>query len=224
VVDFFRPNSWPNTPDILTDQLQTGMKSMYQQRLVLATTLTASWGMYGPAFELMESVPRAGKEEYIDNEKYQLRDWDLERDNLREYIRRINQIRRENPALQHNRSLRFHRSDNEQIIAYSKWSHGDGRPYRYRYLEERPDDDGTLLLMVVNLDPRHTQSSMVHLPLDEWGIDWDESFEVHDLMSGSRYVWRGGSNYVELNPHATPAHIFRVRRSGPRGERQRQEF
>jgi starch synthase (maltosyl-transferring) len=159
----------------------------------------------------------AGKEEYLDSEKYQIRDWDLEADNIREYITRINAIRRENPALQHNRSLRFHGSDNQAIIAYSKWSHADGTPYTYRHLEERPGDDGNLILVVVNLDPKHTQSSMIHLPLDQWGIDPNDSFEVHDLMSNARYVWRGWSNYVELNPHAFPAHIFRVRRSGPQG-------
>ncbi len=224
VVDFFRPNAWPNTPDILTDQLQTGLKPMYLQRLVLAATLSASYGIYGPAFELMESRPRGEKEEYLDNEKYQLRDWDLDRHNLREYIRRVNRIRRDNPALQHNRSLRFHGSDNDQVIAYSKWSHADGTPYTYRYLEDRPGDDGNLILVVVNLDPKHTQSTMVHLPLDEWGIGPDESFEVHDLISDARYVWRGWSNYVELNPHAFPAHIFRVSRTGPRDEHQREEF
>jgi starch synthase (maltosyl-transferring) len=225
VVDFFRPNAWPNTPDILTDQLQSGEKPMYLQRLVLAATLSANYGIYGPAFELMESAPReAGKEEYLDSEKYQLRDWDLQADNIREYITRINRIRRENPALQHDRSLRFHGADNDRIMVYSKWSHGDGSPYTYRYLEERPGDDGNLILVVVNLDPKHTQASMIHLPLDEWGIQPGDSFEVHDLISNARYVWRDWSNYVELNPHAFPAHIFRLRRSGPRDEHARDEF
>ncbi len=224
VVDFFRPNAWPNTPDILTDQLQTGLKPMYLQRMVLAATLSANWGIYGPAFELMESRPRGEKEEYLDNEKYQLRDWDLESENIREYIRRVNRIRRENPALRYNRSLRFHSTDNDQVLAYSKWTRGDGTPYTYRYQEEAPGDDGNLILVVVNLDPKHTQSTSVHLPLDAWGIDPDESFEVHDLISDARYVWRGWSNYVELNPHAFPAHIFRVTRSGPRNEKKREEF
>jgi starch synthase (maltosyl-transferring) len=225
VVDFFRPNVWPNTPDILTDQLQSGEKPMYLQRLVLAATLSASYGVYGPAFELMESAPReAGKEEYLDSEKYQLRNWDLEGDNIREYITRVNRIRRENPALQHDRSLRFHGADNDRIMVYSKWSHADGSPYTYRYLEERPGDDGNLILVVVNLDPKHTQSSMIHLPLDQWGMEAGESFEVHDLISNARYVWRDWSNYVELNPHAFPAHIFRVTRSGPRDEHARDEF
>jgi starch synthase (maltosyl-transferring) len=224
VVDFFRPNAWPNTPDILTDQLQTGSKPMYLQRLVLAGTLSANWGMYGPAFELMESRPRGEKEEYLDNEKYQLRDWDLESENIREYIRRVNRIRRENPALQHNRSLRFHGSDNDQVMVYSKWSHADGTPYSYRYREDPPGDEGNLILVVVNLDPKHTQSTMVHLPLEEWGIAADESFEVHDLVSDARYVWRGHSSYVELNPHAFPAHIFRVSRAGPRDEHRREEY
>jgi starch synthase (maltosyl-transferring) len=225
VVDFFRPNAWPNTPDILTDQLQSGEKPMYLQRLVLAATLSANYGVYGPAFELMESAPReAGKEEYLDSEKYQLRDWDLERDSIREYMGRINRIRRENPALQHNRSLRFHGADNDRIMVYSKWSHADGSPYTYRYKEERPGDDGNLILVVVNLDPKHTQSSMIHLPLDQWGIEGGDSFEVHDLISNARYVWRDWSNYVELNPHAFPAHIFRLTRSGPRDEHAREEF
>jgi starch synthase (maltosyl-transferring) len=225
VVDFFRPNAWPNTPDILTDQLQSGEKPMYLQRLVLAATLSANYGIYGPAFELMESLPReAGKEEYLESEKYQLRDWDLERDNIREYMSRINRIRRENPALQHNRSLRFHGADNDRIMVYSKWSHADGSPYTYRYKEERPGDDGNLILVVVNLDPKHTQASMIHLPLDLWGIEAGDSFEVHDLISNARYVWRDGSNYVELNPHAFPAHIFRLTRSGPRDEHAREEF
>jgi len=225
VVDFFRPNVWPNTPDILTDQLQSGERSMYAQRAVLATTLSASYGIYGPAFELMESRPREpGKEEYLDSEKYQIRDWDCEAPNLRDVIARLNRIRRENPALHHDRSLRFHRSDNDQIVVYSKWSYGDGSPHTYRYLEPRPGDAGNLILVVVNLDPRHTQSTMIHLPLDEWGIAWDESFEVHDLISDARYVWRGGSNYVELNPHAFPAHVFRVTRSRPPDEHQREEY
>jgi starch synthase (maltosyl-transferring) len=225
VVDFFRPNVWPNTPDILTDQLQSGQKPMYLQRLVLATTLSANYGIYGPAFELMESRPReAGKEEYLDSEKYQLRDWDLDRDNIREYITRLNRIRQENPALQHDRSLRFHAVDNDAIMAYSKWSHADGTPYTYRHLEERPGDDGNLILVLVNLDAKRTQSSMLHLPLDRWGIDPSESFEVHDLISDARYVWRGWSNYVELNPHAFPAHVFRVRLTGPRDEHAREEF
>ncbi len=225
VVDFFRPNAWPNTPDILTDQLQTGEKAMYLQRLVLAATLSASYGIYGPAFELLEGRPReAGKEEYLDSEKYQIRDWDYAGESLKEYIRRINRIRRENPALQHNRSLRFHGADNDQVLAFSKWSHSDGTPFRYRYLEEKPGDGGNLILVVVNLDPWHTQPSMVHLPLDDWGIGSDESFEVHDLMSDARYVWRGGDNYVELNPYVFPAHIFRVTRSGSRDEHGRDEF
>ncbi len=225
VVDFFRPNAWPNTPDILTDQLQTGARPMFLQRLVLAATLAANYGIYGPAFELMESRPReVGKEEYLDSEKYQIRDWDLDKDNIRDPIARVNGIRNENPALQHNRSLRFLGVDNPDMIAYTKWSHANGAPYTYRYLEERPGDDGNLILVVVSLDPWNTQSSMVHLPLDQWGVDPGESLELHDLISDARYVWSGWSNYVEINPHAFPAHIFRVRRSGARDERDRADF
>ncbi|HUG39149.1 MAG TPA: alpha-1,4-glucan--maltose-1-phosphate maltosyltransferase [Longimicrobiales bacterium] len=225
VVDFFRANAWPNTPDILTDQLQGGQKPVYLQRLILAGTLAASYGIYGPAFELMDGRPREpGKEEYLDSEKYQLRTWDHGRENLRHYIALVNRIRRENPALQHDRSLRFHHIPNDQLIGYSKWSHADGTPYTYRYGEERPGEDGNLILVIVNLDPKHTHSSVVHLPLDEWGIAPDESIEAHDLIRDSRYVWRGWDGYIELNPHAVPAHIFRIGRTGPRSEKEREEF
>jgi hypothetical protein len=122
VVDFFRPNAWPNTPDILTEQLQYGGRSVFVQRLVLAATLCANYGIYGPAFELMEHVAREpGSEEYLDSEKYQLRTWDVGReDSLRELIARVNRIRRENPALQTDRHLTFHAVDNPQLMAYSK--------------------------------------------------------------------------------------------------------
>ncbi len=196
VVDFFRPNSWPNTPDILTDQLQYGGRPMYVQRLVLAATLTANYGMYGPAFELMWSEARPGSEEYLDNEKYEIKRWDVDQPHsLREVIALINRIRHAHPALQQDRTLTFHHVDNDQLLLYSK----------------SDEVSGDVILVAVNLDPHHVQAGMTWLDLDALGVADDEEFEVHDLFAGGTYRWRGGENYVELEPHISPAHVFEVR-------------
>ncbi len=197
VQDFFRPSFWPNTPDILPEHLQWGGRAMFQARLVLAATLSASYGIYGPAFELMEARAReAGSEEYLDSEKYEVRYWDLEADSLRDFIGRVNRIRRDHPALHANDTLAFHRIDNEQLLAYSKST------------EDRSD----AVLVVVNLDPHHVQSGWLELPLEPLGIAPGEPYQVHDLLGGGRYFWRGGRNYVEIDPRAAPAQIFRIRR------------
>jgi starch synthase (maltosyl-transferring) len=198
VADFFRPNLWPNTPDILPEFLQFGGRPAFALRLVLAATLGASYGIYGPAFELQEHAAcEPGGEEYLDSEKYQLRSWDLERsDSLRDLITRVNRIRRENAALQSNRGLKFHPVDNESLIAYSK---------------SREDSDDCVLV-IVNLDPHHTHSGWLSLDLADLGIDSEAPYQVHDLLSDARYLWRGARNYVSLNPADSPAHIFRIRR------------
>jgi starch synthase (maltosyl-transferring) len=196
VKEFFRPNLWPNTPDILTEPLQIGGRAMFVQRLILAATLGASYGIYGPPYELMEHLPRErGSEEYLDSEKYQLRRWDLDRpDSLREMIALVNRVRRENPALQADHSLRFHEAENEQVLCYSKTA-GDN-----------------LIVVAVNLDPHHTQWSWIELDLEELGLEADQQFQVHDLLTGARYLWHGSRNYVQIDPHQVPAHVFRVRR------------
>ena len=196
VREFFRPNLWPNTPDILTEPLQIGGRPAFVQRLILAATLGASYGIYGPAYELMEHLPRErGSEEYLDSEKYQLRHWDLDReDSLRELIALVNRVRRENPALQSDRSLRFHPTDNEQILCYSKAA-GEN-----------------LIVVAVNLDPHLVHSAWVELKLDELGLEPDQPFQVHDLLTGARYLWHGSRNFVQLDPRQVPAHVFRVRR------------
>jgi starch synthase (maltosyl-transferring) len=196
IVEYYRPNFWPNTPDILPEHLQTGLRSMFIARHVLASTLSSNYGIYGPAFELMEHVPRPGAEEYIDNEKFELKRWDLDRpDSLRHLIARVNRIRRENQALQDNRGLRFHTTDNDLVICYSKGS----------------DRDGNAIVVVVNLDPYHKHGAWIDLDLP--GIaDPERTFQVHDLLSDARYIFRGRRNYVELDPATVPAHVFRVRR------------
>ena len=196
VKEYFRPNLWPNTPDILTEPLQIGGRPMFVQRLILAATLGASYGIYGPPFELMEHLPRErGSEEYLDSEKYQLRQWDLDRpDSLREMIALVNRVRRENPALQADHSLRFHEAENEQILCYSKAA-GDN-----------------LIVVAVSLDPHYTQASWIELDLEEMGLAPDQQFQVHDLLTGARYLWHGSRNFVQIDPHQVPAHVFRVRR------------
>ena len=196
--EFFRPNLWPNTPDILNAYLQNGGRPAFITRLILAATLGASYGIYGPAFELLENRPlKPGSEEYLDSEKYQVRVWPLDHpDSLRDLIARVNGIRRENAALQSDWSLRFHPVDNEQLIAYSKAT----------------EDLSDIILVIVNLDPRYTQSGWVQVPLREFGLDPALPFQVDDLLTGAHFQWHGTANYVELNPSTIPAHILKVRR------------
>ncbi|HEX7262981.1 MAG TPA: alpha-1,4-glucan--maltose-1-phosphate maltosyltransferase [Candidatus Dormibacteraeota bacterium] len=196
--DFMRPNLWPNTPDILTEYLQTGGRPAFAARFVLAATLGASYGIYGPAFELCENrAKEPGSEEYLDSEKYQIRSWPRESpDSLRELIALVNKARRDNVALQSDSGLMFHATENENIIAYTKST----------------DDLADVVLTVVNVDPHHTQTGMVNLPLEALGIDRDRSYQAHELLSGARYIWNGPRNYIELNPYSSPAQIFRFRR------------
>jgi starch synthase (maltosyl-transferring) len=187
--EYFRPNVWPNTPDILHETLQKGGRPAFIVRAVLAATLAANYGLYGPAYELMEHLPREpGSEEYLNSEKYEIKAWDRSRaDSLRELIGRLNSIRRENAALQTDWSLRFHPVDNEQLLVYSK------------------QEEDNLILVAVNLDPHHAQSGTID-------FGFDETFEVQDLLGGGRYTWRGRRNWILLNPLTLPAHVFRVHR------------
>ena len=197
IKDFFRPNLWPNTPDILNEYLQHGGRPAFMTRLVLAATLGASYGIYGPAFELMEREPvRPGSEEYLNSEKYEIRHWDLDReDSLAPFVARVNRVRRENPALHTNDRLWFLPIDNEQLIAYAKST----------------PDRRNVIVVVANLDPTHTQSGWVGLPLEEFGIVPGESFQVHDLLTDARFMWETEHSFIELNPHVVPAHVFRIR-------------
>jgi starch synthase (maltosyl-transferring) len=210
VAEYFRANLWPNTPDILTEALQIGGRPAFVQRFVLAATLGASYGIYGPPFELMEHVPREpGSEEYRDSEKYQLRSWDLEReDSLSELIARVNRARRDNPALQSDRGLAFHHVDNDQLLCYSKTA----PPPEQAPAGAAKAEAANAVLMVVNLDPHHRQSGWTHLDLAALGLEADQPYQVHDLLTGARYLWHGPRNYVELDPAQVPAHLFRIRR------------
>jgi starch synthase (maltosyl-transferring) len=198
LAEYMRPNFWPNTPDILTEQLQTGGRPVFAARLLLAATLGASYGIYGPAFELMEGRNlRPGSEEYLDSEKYQLREWKPGPEGtLEPLITAVNAARSDHPALRRNDGLRFHHVDNDMLIAYSKHD---------------PASRDTVL-MVVNLDPNHMQAGWVGLDLGALDIDPAQPFQAHDVLDGSTYLWSGSHNYVELRPDQSPGHILHLRR------------
>ncbi|QIP68875.1 alpha-1,4-glucan--maltose-1-phosphate maltosyltransferase [Streptomyces sp. VN1] len=196
---YMRPNFFANTPDILHAYLQHGGRPAFEVRAVLAATLSPTWGIYS-GYELCENTPlRDGSEEYLNSEKYQLthRDWTRatrEGTTLAPLITRLNTIRRDHPALHRLRNLRFHHTDNDALIAYSKRVGSD------------------VVLTVVNLDPHHTQEATISLDMPQLGLDRHESVPVHDELTGQTYHW-GRTNYVRLEPGRTPAHVFHVRRT-----------
>jgi starch synthase (maltosyl-transferring) len=203
VADFFQPNFWPNTPDILHKSLQEGGRAAFMQRVILAATLTANYGIYGPAYELCENAPakpspgKTESEEYLDSEKYEIRQRDRNAPgSLVPLITSLNQIRRANPALQSNGSLHFHPVDNTNLLCYSK---------------STPDFENTILV-AVNLDFFQEQAGWIDLDLGKLGIPHDQNFTVEDLLTGTKYEWHDRSNFVSLRPDVQPAHVFRITR------------
>jgi starch synthase (maltosyl-transferring) len=195
--EYFRPSFWPNTPDILPEHLQHGTRATFVARAALAATLSPSWGIYGPAYELQENIAREGTEEYAHNEKYELRRWDVARPtSLAPVIRRLNQIRRDNVALQRLEGTVFHEIDNDALLAYSRAT----------------DDRTNVLLVVVNLDPHNRQSGWLSLDLAALGLAEDARFQVHDLVSDARHLWSGRRAFVALDPAQTPVNVFRIHR------------
>ena len=198
VSDFFRPNFWPNTPDILHADLQTGGPAAFEARLVLAATLSSTYGIYGPAFELGESTPREpGSEEYLNSEKYQQRTWDLTGGaRLRGLIERVNGARRDHPALQTNERLLFHPVDNPNLLAYSK----------------NTANQRDVILSVVNFDYHATHSGVITIDLAGLGLVDDEPYEAVDLLDDQTYTWTGPRAWVELDPAVRAAHVLWLRR------------
>jgi len=196
--EFFWPNFWPNTPDILPEYLQVGGRAAFIIRLMLAATLSSNYGIYGPAFELLENEAKEPfSEEYLNSEKYEIRRWNLDQaGSLKNIIRRINRIRKENPALQQTRNLMFHEVNGEEIICFSKYT----------------DDLKNVIVVAANLDPHHTHATWVHLPEKKLGLEKDQSFQMHELIGDGRYLWSGGENFIELNPEIMPVQIFRIRK------------
>lgn len=193
---YMRPNFWPNTPDILAGPLRGGGPGAFRLRAVLAATMVPSWGVYG-GFELLENEPASeANEEYLHSEKYELkvRDWDSP-SSLAPFLAQLNAIRRAHPALQRLRGLRFHHSDTDQILAYSR----------------RSADGADTVLVVVNLDPLNAHEDTLWLDLAELGLPWNEPYEAIDELNGQTYTWQGAEPYVRLDPDMTPAHIFHLR-------------
>jgi starch synthase (maltosyl-transferring) len=192
--EFYRPNFWPNTPDINPFALQSGNESVHLQKYFLAATLSSNVGIYGPVFEYMVCAPMApGKEEYLDSEKYQCYKWDWTIQNkLTTLITRINAIRKEQISLQQTNNIVFCETNNEQVMAYYKYD----------------DDKQNETLMIVSLDPFHTSKAMIKLPLDKIG---SQHIEVTDLITGNTYSWNNEWNYVELPPEL-PFHLFKIQK------------
>jgi starch synthase (maltosyl-transferring) len=194
--DVFRPNLWPNTPDILPEHLQYGGRSVFVTRLILAATLSSNYGIYGPAFENCVSDALPGKEEYADSEKFEIKQWDRDAPgNIRDVIKKINHIRRDNPEFQTTWNTTFHETDNEYFVYYSK-----------------RNSDSNAILVVVNLDPFHKQSGWIKVPIERFGLSAKEPYLVHELLSDTKNIWQGERNYIELDPNTMPAAIFRLHR------------
>lgn len=192
--DYYRANFWPNTPDILPYHLQNAPPAAFKIRAALAALLSSSWGIYS-GFELCENQALPGREEYLDSEKYQLkqRDWDAP-GNIKEFVKRLNHIRSENPALHEYANIEFIPTDNDQVIAWFKWT----------------DNFAQVIIVIVNLDSENTQQTMVHLPLEKLGLNQHDSFQVHDLMFDETYSWQGSSNFISLSPRSKPLHLLKI--------------
>ena len=194
VAEFFRPNFWPNTPDILHDDLVHGGRPAHKIRFVLAATMSSTYGVYGPPFEHVFNEQHPDREEYAQNEKYEIRSWDWnDPTSLQPFMSRVNRIRKENPALQQMRNIRFHDTQNPELIAFSKTA---GR---------------NLVLVIATLDPHNVQEGQLQLPNEDLGLPPHDAFPVHDLLQDARYTWRGSQHFLRLTPDA-PAHIFRIER------------
>ncbi|HPG29230.1 MAG TPA: DUF3416 domain-containing protein [bacterium] len=196
VSEYLRGNLFTNTPDILSEILQYGGRPAFKLRAALAATLSSLWGLYN-GFELCENKAVPGKEEYADSEKYQYKVWDWDRPgNIKEFIRKLNMIRKENPALHYYKNLKFYRADNDNIIFYGKTS---------------PDMSNTVLT-AVNLDPYHTHEAGLFIPIYELGIKPDQTFILYNLITGERTMTRGEYFRIKLEPNNEPALIFKLER------------
>ncbi|MCF0068912.1 alpha-1,4-glucan--maltose-1-phosphate maltosyltransferase [Dyadobacter sp. CY261] len=194
---YFRPNFWPNTPDILPHHLVEGGENAHITRFILAATLSSNYGLYGPVYEYGINAPHPGKEEYTDNEKYEIKHWDWERySRTREIITRVNRIRNAHPALQSTWNIDFNETNNDRVISYTKVA----------------PDDGESLLVAVNLDYFNTQGAHIRVPLHRFGIGSNQPYLVRDMLSGEKYRWQGEYNYIQLNPWEMPAHILKIER------------
>ncbi len=194
--EYFRGNLFANTPDILPYILQEGGRPAFKLRLALAATLSSVYGIYS-GFELCENAAVAGKEEYLNSEKYDYKVWDWDRPgNIVADVTAINRIRREHPALHEYDNLRFYWADDDSVLCYAKAT----------------PDRSDIVLVAANLDPFQTHETMIHFPLSEFGIEPGEQYRATELLGGETYVWTGGSQYVRLDPHDQPVQLFALHR------------
>lgn len=194
---YFRPNFWPNTPDILPHHLVEGGENQHIIRFILAATLSSNYGLYGPVYEYGVNTPHPGKEEYTDNEKYEIKHWDWDRySRTREIITRVNRLRKAFPAFQSTWNIDINETDNERVISYTK----------------KAPDNGDSLVIAVNLDHHNTQGAHIKVPLHLFGIGYHEPYLIRDMLSGETYTWQGEYNFVQMNPWEMPAHILKVER------------
>ena len=196
VSEYYRPNFFTNTPDILPEYLQFGGRAAFIARLALAATLSSCYGIYS-GYELGEKDAVPGTEEYLNSEKFEIksRDWKNPA-NIRAFITRINSIRQDNPALATNRRLAFYPTDNEQLLFYGKST----------------EDLTNIILVAVNLDPHNVQEGWLEVPLEQLHIEEGEVFQVHELLMDNRFLWQGRRNFVRLDPALSPVQIFLLRR------------
>lgn len=193
--EFYRPNFWTNTPDILPENLQYGGRAAFITRLILAATLSSNYGIYGPSYELCNNTAIEGKEEYLNSEKYEIKDWDRNKPgNIKDIISKVNKIRKDNVALQTTFNIEFYDSDNRYLLCYGKVS----------------EDLSNILIIVVNLDFFHKQSGSVKIPIDRLNIPAKQSYLVHELLSDEKIMWQGSENYIELDPGKLPVNIFKI--------------
>ncbi|QBA63764.1 alpha-1,4-glucan--maltose-1-phosphate maltosyltransferase [Muriicola soli] len=194
--EYYRPNFWPNTPDINPYHLQGANESMHLIRYALAATLCGNLGIYGPVFEYMVSEAMPGKEEYLHSEKYEVRFWDWSIENKITYlITKLNHLRKDHPSLQQTNNIRFCRIDNDKLIAFYKWN----------------DDRSDEILVVINLDSYYAQQGMVQLPLGDLGVEAGKPIQMRDLVTDNSYLWYNEWNFVELPP-SLPFHVFQIKK------------
>ncbi len=192
--EYFRPSLWPNTPDILTESLARGGRPLHIARVVLAATMSPVYGLYGPPYEHAVARKHPSKEEYADNEKFEVRCWNWnDPTSLQPLLRRLNEIRRAHPALQQGRCISVVETGNDNLVAFAKWSGGDR------------------VVVVVSLNPHYEESGTLSLDLATLGLDAYASYEATDVLGGVRHRWQGAHPYVRLTPEM-PAHVFALRR------------
>jgi starch synthase (maltosyl-transferring) len=194
VKEYLRPNFFTNTPDINPPFLQTGGRPAHQIRFVLASTLSSVYGIYN-GFELCEATPIPGKEEYLNSEKFEYKVWDWDRPgNIKDFITAVNRIRRENPALHELENLRFYPADDDNVLFYGKMT----------------PDRSNMVFIAVNLDPFDEHEASLEFPIAEMGLETTDTFEVVELLTGARHLWRGSRQRVVLDPEVNPCAIYRV--------------